>query len=258
MSVASTAAVTPIVGLDGPGRPAEAKAALEGLLRARRLQPAAPPLRGEDCRLRPLTTGLADVDALLGGGFPRGRLSEIHGPVSSGRTGLVLALLARVTRAGSLVALVDPLDRLDPVSAAAAGVDLARLLWLRGPRGEGEEPKTRTLAEATAAVATLAGSGLFEVVVLDIAGAPDQERRRLPSATWIRLQRMVEELKTALLLVADGHVACGPGGAALALSPAGPRWSGPPGPGHLLTGLDARAVTGRAMRSAGLTLQAFA
>jgi len=258
MSVIPTAAMDPIARLDGPSRPAEAKAALEALLRARRLQADAPPLRGEDRRLRPLATGIAEVDALLGGGFPRGQLSEVHGPVSSGRTGLVLALLARVTRAGALVALVDPLDRFDPVSAAAAGVDLARLLWLRGPRGEGEEPKSKTLAEATAAVATLAGSGLFEVVVLDIAGTPDQERRRLPSTTWIRLQRMVEELKTALLLVADGHVACGPGGAALALSPAGPRWSGPPGPGRLLAGLGARVVAGRAMRSAGLTLQAFA
>jgi hypothetical protein len=239
--------------------PAATKAALESLLRARRLQADAPPLRGEDCRLRPLATGIAEVDALLGGGFPRGQLSEVHGPVSSGRTGLVLSLLARVTRTGSLVALVDPLDRLDPASASAAGVDLARLLWLRGPRGEGEEPRAKTLAEATAAVATLAGSGLFEVVVLDLAGASDHDRRRLPSTTWIRLQRMVEELKTALLLVADGHVACGPGAAALALTPAGPRWSGPPGPGRLLTGLGAQVRTGRhRLRSTGFTLQAFA
>jgi hypothetical protein len=256
MSAALTATASPIAPLDTS--PAETKAALEGLLRARRLQADAPPLRGEDRRLWPLATGVMEVDALLGGGFPRGQLSEVHGPASSGRTGLVLALLARVTRAGSLASLVDPLDRLDPVSAAAAGVDLSRLLWLRGPRGEGEEPKSRTLAEATAAVATLAGSGLFEVVVLDLAGAPDQEMRRLPSTTWIRLQRMVEELKTALLLLADGHVACGPGGAALALTPAGPRWSGPPGPGRLLAGLGARVVAGRAMRSAGLTLRAFA
>src|SRR5262245_10734458 len=104
------------------------KSALEDLLRTRRLAAEAPPLRGEDRRLRPLGTGVAPIDALLAGGFPRGALSEVHGPASSGRTGLVLALLARSTRGGALAALVDPADRLDPASAAAAGIDLARLL----------------------------------------------------------------------------------------------------------------------------------
>jgi len=120
--------------------PAERKRALEDLLRTRRLQADAPPLRGEDRRLRPLATGIAEMDALLGGGFPRGALSEIHGPASSGRTGALLALLARTTGRGALAALVDPLDRLDPSSAAAAGAELSRLLWLRGPRVASEEP----------------------------------------------------------------------------------------------------------------------
>ena len=56
--------------------PAATKRELEALLRARRLQRDAPPLRGEDRRLRPLATGLAGVDALLDGGFPRGQLSQ--------------------------------------------------------------------------------------------------------------------------------------------------------------------------------------
>jgi RecA/RadA recombinase len=132
--------------------PAERKRALEDLLRARRLQADAPPLRGEDRRLRPLSTAIDAVDALLGGGFPRGALSEIHGPASSGRTGVLLALLARTTRGGALGALVDPLDRLDPASAAAAGTDLERLLWLRGPRSATGEPQA--LVDATAAAAT--------------------------------------------------------------------------------------------------------
>ena len=119
----------------------ERKRALEDLLKARRLQADEPPLRGEDYRLRPLATGVAALDPILAGGFPRGEQSEIHGPPSSGRTGVLLALLAHTTRAGALAALVDPLDRLDPGSAAAAGVDLERLLWLRGPRGGGEEPQ---------------------------------------------------------------------------------------------------------------------
>ena len=218
------------------------KSALEDLLRDRRLAADAPPLRGEDRRRRPLPTGIAPIDALLYGGFPRGQLSEVFGPSSSGRTGLVQALLARSTQGGALAAFVDPADRLDPASAAAAGVDLARLLWLRGPS---RYPGPNGLAEAVSAVGTLAVSGLFEVVVLDLAGVPEVERRRLPGATWIRLQRMVEDASTALVLLADGHVASGPGGLSLALAATGPRWSGPPGPGRMLSGLGAQVAAGR-------------
>ncbi len=230
------------------------KSALEELLKARRLSADAPPLRGEDRRGRPLPTGVATIDAMLFGGFPRGQLSEVHGPASSGRTGLVLALLARSTGGGALAAFVDPDDRLDPSSAAAAGVDLARLLWLRGQGIPGQ----KGLAEAVAAVGTLAGSGLFETVVLDLAGVPEAERR-LPGATWIRLQRTVEDAPTALVLLADRHVACGPGGVSLALAPAGPRWSGASGPGRLLSGLGAQATAGRhVLRRADLLLRTFA
>ncbi len=235
---------------------AERKRVLEDLLRARRLQADEPPLRGCDRGRRPLATGIAELDPILAGGFPRGELSEIHGPASSGRTGVLLALLARTTGAGALAALVDPLDRLDPASAAAAGVDLSRLLWLRGPRGSGEEPHANSLAQATAAVSTLAGSGLFDVVTLDLAGA-DHERRLLPATTWLRLQRVVENATTALVLVADAHVACSPGGRALALEPAGLRFSGPPGPACLLKALTARARAGRhGLRAAELSFAA--
>jgi hypothetical protein len=229
------------------------KLALEDLLRARRLQADGPPLRGEDRRLSPLPTGMSAVDALLQGGFPRGRLSEVFGPVSSGRTGLVFSLLARSTRSGSLAALVDPADRHDPASAAAAGVDLARLLWLRG------DVTRRALPEAIKALGTVLGSGLFEIVVLDLAGVPGSEVSRLPGPTWIRLQRTIEETPTALLLLGRAHVAQGPGGVSLALDPAEARWSGDPGPGRLLRGLGAHVQAGRlAQRRAAFELQAFA
>ncbi len=244
----ATAYFPPVIG-GSTGEPAptsvaERKRALENLLRARRLQADEPPLRGEDRRHKPLATGIAELDPLLSGGFPRGELSQIHGPASSGRTGVLLALLARTTSSGALAALVDPLDRLDPASARAAGVDLERLLWLRGPRGGGEEPQAKALAQATGAVATLTGAGLFDVVALDLAGA-GHERRRLPATTWVRLQRLVENTKSALVLVADDHVACSPGGRTLALEPAGLRFSGPPGPACLLKSLTARARAGR-------------
>ncbi len=247
------------VPLSRSSAPPSTKQVLEDLLRARRLQREAPPLRGEDRRLHPLATGLLQVDALLrGGGFPRGQLSELHGPASSGRTGLLLAVVARVTRGGALAALVDPLDSLDPLSAAAAGIDLTRLLWLRGPRDPRDEPSPAALAAASAAVATLAGSGLFELVAFDVVGA-SRALRTLPATTWLRLQRLVEGTPTALLVLADGHVAYGPGGVSLALERLDPCWSGSPGPARLLEALRTRARSGRHdLRAAELVLSAVA
>lgn len=76
-------------------------------------------------------SGVAELDAALGGGFPRGSLVELCGPATSGRTGLAFSLLAQATSRQEACAFVDVSDSLDPVSLAAAGVDLPRLLWVR-------------------------------------------------------------------------------------------------------------------------------
>src|SRR5579863_4728633 len=76
------------------------------------------------------SSGIAALDALTGG-LPRGCLTEICGPASSGRTTLLLAALAAATRRGEFCAVVDASDALDPYSAAEAGVELDRLLWVR-------------------------------------------------------------------------------------------------------------------------------
>src|SRR5262245_65398052 len=76
-------------------------------------------------------TGLAPLDALLEGGFPRGQLVELVGPRTSGRTRVLLSMLAGVTARGAWAALVDGTDALDPASAAALGISLDRLLWVR-------------------------------------------------------------------------------------------------------------------------------
>jgi recombination protein RecA len=76
-------------------------------------------------------TGIANVDALLEGGLPLGAISELAGPECSGRTSLALSFLARMTGDGRVCAWIDVSDALDPMSAAAAGVDLERLLWVR-------------------------------------------------------------------------------------------------------------------------------
>ena len=82
--------------------------------------------------IRPVApTGVAEVDALLEGGLPVGAITEMEGTESSGRTSLALSFLAGITRAGNVGAWIDVLNTFDPESAAAAGVDLSRLLWVR-------------------------------------------------------------------------------------------------------------------------------
>jgi len=76
-------------------------------------------------------SGVTELDAVLGGGFPRGSLVELCGPACSGRTSLAFSLLAQATERQQACAFVDVSDSLDPVSLAAAGVELPRLLWIR-------------------------------------------------------------------------------------------------------------------------------
>lgn len=76
-------------------------------------------------------TGIKEIDRFLHGGFPAGALSEIFGPECSGRTSLALTFVANLTQAGRVCAWVDVSDSLHPESAAALGVDLAQLLWIR-------------------------------------------------------------------------------------------------------------------------------
>jgi recombination protein RecA len=77
-----------------------------------------------------VSSGVPAIDTLTGG-LPRGCLTEICGPASSGRTTLLLAALAAATRRGEFCVVVDASDTLDPHSAAAAGVELDHLLWVR-------------------------------------------------------------------------------------------------------------------------------
>lgn len=77
------------------------------------------------------STGISELDALLRGGFPRGSVVELCGTSSSGRTSVSFSLLAQATARQETCAFVDVSDSLDPMSLAAAGVDLTRILWVR-------------------------------------------------------------------------------------------------------------------------------
>jgi len=86
-------------------------------------------------------TGIAALDEALQGGFPVGALTELVGMECSGRTGVALSFAARATQAERVCAWVDVSNALCPESAAAAGVDLRRLLWVRcGIPAAGSEP----------------------------------------------------------------------------------------------------------------------
>lgn len=139
-----------------------------------------------------LPTGIPELDAQLGG-IPRGALTEICGAGGTGRTSLLLALLAQATARQEACALVDAGDALDPESAAAAGVDLDRLLWVRcGGR----------LEQALTAADWLVHAGGFGVVALDLGDAAPEQARRIPLAGWYRLRRAVESTPAALVVVA--------------------------------------------------------
>jgi len=165
------------------------------------------------------STGHARLDARLAGGIPRGQVSELVGPRSSGRTALTLQLLAAATSRGELVALVDALDMLDVESAAAAGIDLDRLLWIRGfvvsNPGLCRDLNQRAMVQAVRALTLVLQAGNFGLVVFDAGEAPADAIRRLPFTTWLRLQRMVDASFTACLLVGSDRMARSPRGLSL-------------------------------------------
>jgi hypothetical protein len=221
----------------------QALARLENALRDRKLDrtltTALPSWKPRDDSAA-IATDMAALDACLRGGLPRGQLSEIVGCTSSGRTTLVLQTIAASTRRGEIAALVDTFDRLDVASAAAAGIDLERLLWVRGPSisiGSASGGPDAAMNRALKAVNLVLQAGGFGCVVLDLADAPPVALRRIPFTTWLRVQRVIEGSDTACVLIAPHPLARSAGG--LTLSLAGRvRWTGEADRSCHLTGAD--------------------
>ena len=120
-------------------------------------------------------------------------------------------MMAAATARGELVALVDALDMLDVSSAAAAGVDLERLLWIRGHvvsnPGLCRDMNQRAMEQAVRALTLVLQAGNLGLVVLDVGEAPAEALRRLPFTTWLRLQRMVEGRQTMCVIVGNEPMA---------------------------------------------------
>jgi len=182
-----------------------------------------------------VVSGIEALDALTGG-LPRGGLTEICGPASSGRTSVLLAVMAKMTAQGEVCALVDASDSFDPQSAEAAGVELRRVLWIRcSPRRHGEnrvigrsgdrviengrsgrwsvasgQSKSQitngklpmdSLEQALKATDLLLQGGGFGLVVVDLGDVPAQAARRVPLTSWFRFRRAVENTRTVLMVV---------------------------------------------------------
>jgi hypothetical protein len=212
-----------------------AVAVLESALRARKLDRTLtgtlPTLeRADPSSLAPMD--VASIDACLRGGLPRGQLSELSGPCSSGRTTLLLQFMAAATRRGEIAAYVDTFDRLDVASAAAAGVDLDRLLWIRDqarPQGSGLRPQPESsrglgpeprglLDRALKGLNLVLQAGGFGIVAIDLADAPPRELRQIPFTTWPRVQRAIEGSDTACVLLTEEPLARSAGGLTLSLA----------------------------------------
>jgi hypothetical protein len=236
--------------------PMQARADLEALLRTRRLDgtlTSSMPLAGPEQAVAP--SALPQLDARLGGGWPRGQVSELVGPPSTGRTLVAATSLAAATSRGELAALVDAADTFDPPSAAVAGMTWSHLLWIRGlPIVHGHavrEAVERAVDRAIKAASLVLSAGGFGLVVLDLADVPAIALRRVPFTTWLRLQRMVEGRETVALLVAPISLGRSTGGVSVSLSGAGSPiacggWQGASDRARLFTGVAAHATLRRA------------
>jgi hypothetical protein len=207
---------------------------LETALRSRQLDRTlttalAPLERADPAALVP--TDVAPLDACLRGGLPRGQLSELAGPASSGRTTVLLQVLAAATRRGEIVALVDTDDRLDIQSATDAGVDLTRLLWIRGDGGG--------LERSLKALNLILQAGGFSIVAMDLGDVAAVELRRLPYTTWLRVQKTIEGSDTACVLLGAAPIARSAGGLTLTLTGRS-TWTGDSDRSRRVTGADTR------------------
>ena len=112
-------------------------------------------------RVETISTGALTLDLALGGGYPKGRVVEIYGPESSGKTTLTLHAIAEVQKRGGVAAFVDAEHALDPVYAASLGVDVENLLVSQPDTGE----------MALEIVDQLVRSAAVDIVVIDSVAA---------------------------------------------------------------------------------------
>jgi hypothetical protein len=148
-------------------------------------------------------TGISEVDELLNGGLPIGAISEVTGPDSSGRTSLAMAFVAQRMNPDQVCAWVDAGDAFDPESAAASGVCLKRLLWVRcsaSDRQTHTKPWAR-LDQALRAADLLLQVGGFAAIVLDFGGIAPEYGNRIPLSSWFRFLQAADRTRCCLIVL---------------------------------------------------------
>jgi hypothetical protein len=159
-------------------------------------------------------TGIVPLDALTGG-LPRGAITEIFGPPSSGRTSTMISILAEATARDEVCALLDGNDAFDPKSAAAAGVELKRVLWVR----------CHNLDQVLKSTDLLLQGGGFGRVVMDLTGIPLSHVRSIPLGSWFRFQRTIEKTPTVLLVMSPESVVKSAAALVLRMEMRGAEWT---------------------------------
>jgi recombination protein RecA len=168
-------------------------------------------------------TGITAIDRETGG-IPKSALTQICAPVgvTSGRTSLLLSLLAQVTGKEQFCALVDAGDSFDPESAHAMGVCLSRLLWVRCA----ERYAMKRLEQAFKATDLLVQNGGFGLIALDLGGIEENLIRKVPLSTWFRFARVMEASPSALVVLLTHSAAQSCAALTLQLGQAAPQCSG--------------------------------
>jgi len=175
-------------------------------------------------------TGIPEIDAATGG-LPRGGLTEIVGPASSGRTSLLHSILAGAAVRAEFCALVDAEDAFSPHDAAAAGGSLGNLLWVRCAHNAEHARKATDL---------LIQGGSFGLVILDLGDTPPATARRISLTSWFRLRRAVEHTPTVFVTLSQQSNARTCASLVLECGRADASWSGARGVSRLLRATEIR------------------
>ena len=145
----------------------------------------------------------------------RGSLVEVAG--GSGKTGLVLSLLSRLTRDGEICAVVDAANSFDPCSAVLGQVELENLLWVKC---DGD------IEHAFMAANYLVQAKGFGAVWLNLNAVPRQKLKQVPRTFWYRYRTRIKETPTLLLVTASEPIAASASQNALVFSRDRAVWSG--------------------------------
>jgi recombination protein RecA len=141
-----------------------------------------------------ISTGIPQIDSFTFGGLPRGAMTEVFGPASSGRTSFMLSVLAHATEHQEICAVVDTNNSFDPNSASQAEINFERLLWIRC---------ANNLEHAFKSTDLLLQGGGFGLVVLDLGDVAAKDAKRIISSWWYRFRRTLEATPTALIVIAE-------------------------------------------------------